>query len=63
MVPTILTPKMIGVKKASHTIPKTGKNVLHFKSRLYLACSDTKLSAKSHFGHFWVVDLTSEVTG
>ena len=28
-----------------------------------LACSDTNLSATSHFGHFWVIDLTSEVTG
>ena len=27
-----------------------------------LACSDTKVSAKSHFRHFWVIDLTSEVT-
>ena len=23
----------------------------------------TKFSAKSHFGHFWAIDLTSEVTG
>ena len=28
-----------------------------------LACSDTKKSTKSHFDHFWVIDLTSEVTG
>ena len=28
-----------------------------------LACSESKLSAKSHFGHLWVFDLCSEVTG
>ena len=48
-------------RKAPHGIPKTVRNVLIIKSAL--ACSDMKLSANSHFGHFWVIDPTSEITG
>ena len=51
--------RAVGDRNASHSSPMTVRNVLVSA----LACSDTKLSANSHFGHFWVIDLTSEVTG
>ena len=49
--------RTVGGRNASHSSPTTVRNVLVSA----LACSDTKLSANSHFGHFWVIDLTSEV--
>ena len=51
--------RTVGGRNASHSSPTTVRNVLVSA----LACSDTKLSANSHFGHFWVIDLTSEVIG
>ena len=52
--------RVVGGRNASYSIPTTVRNVLVSA----LACSDAKLSANSHhFGHFWVIDLTSEVTG
>ena len=46
--------RIVRGRKASHSIPKTVRNVL-----FYIAApssSDTNLSANLHFGHFWVID-------
>ena len=56
-------PKMVRRgRKASHCILKTIRSVLVFKSRLYLAQMRSYRRSRI-FCHFWVLDLTSEVTG
>ena len=55
-------PKMVRRgRKASHCILKTVRNVLVFKSRLWVAQMRSYRRSRI-FGHFWVIDLTSQVT-